>query len=278
MSLDRTIRYVSAAGESIDFCAGGPWHASDTDLFDVNAPYASGNGAVMGFVDEMRTNALAARLSCGSLEDRDQLFDVFTADLANETPGRIYAGDWYCHAYITGVAVRRWHISDGILDCDLVILRTSGRWTHELSKFMPRSDRGIGLNYRHGYPYNYSGIDKNASIIQNPSVIPAPVSINIYGPAENPSVIIDGNHYEVEASVKDGGRLLINGATKKIALFDEYGNASNAFDKRRGVQREGSGSYIFHRLPQGAHSVQWDGSFGLDVTVYETREERRWAS
>ena len=277
MSLDRTIAYVSSKGERIDFCEGGPWHAVSTDLFDMDVPYVLGNGAILGFSDGARTNALGVRLKCGSSEERDRLFDIITTDIANETPGTIYLGDWYSAGYVIGAAVTRWHISEGTLSADLGLLRTTRFWTCDHSQFLQRGDRGIGLNFPFNFPFNFWGRTANGSHVSTESAIPAPVTLTIYGPAQNPRVSIGGNAYEIEGNVVEGGKLVIDGIAKTITLLDEWGNSENAFSKRRGTQREGSGSYIFHRLPQDIHPVTWDGSFAMTITVHERREERRWS-
>lgn len=271
---------MSSSGKEVSFVSNdavGPWRTTSTDLFDVQADYIAGNGAVLGFADGLQVNKLSVRLVGGSLEERDELFDVLAYNLANETPGKIYTGAWYCPAYIIGAAVDRWHISEGALSCDLEVLRCSKRWTRDLTSSYTRRDHGAGLNFPFDFPFNFATKSSEGSTITNPSALPAPISLRIYGPAENPRVSIGGNAYMVDASVRNGGQLLIDGQNKTITLYDEYGNAENAFGKRRGIQREGSGSYCFHRIEQGIHTVEWDGTFAFDVTVFETREERRWA-
>lgn len=91
----------------------------------------------------------------------------------------------------------------------------------------------------------------------------------VYGPCSNPRITIGGNVYRVDVSVPDGGHLTIDPLSRTVALTDSRGGVVNAFgDASRGCG-EGSGEYVFERLPEGVSEVSWSNSFSFTAIVYE---------
>lgn len=91
----------------------------------------------------------------------------------------------------------------------------------------------------------------------------------VYGPCSNPRITIGGNVYRVDVSVPDGGYLTIDPLSRTVVLTDSRGGVVNAFgDASRGYG-EGSGEYVFERLPEGVSEVSWSNSFSFTAIVYE---------
>ena len=66
------------------------------------------------------------------------------------------------------------------------------------------------------------------------------------------------------------------GVGTSVYMIEEDGSVSNLYDaRRRGA--EGSGSYIFERMPAGAITVAWPQSFGVDVVTIEERGALSWS-
>ena len=60
-------------------------------------------------------------------------------------------------------------------------------------------------------------------------------------------------------------------------IVNADGSTADAFPQaRRGVGLDG-GEYIFQPLPPGRHEIEWDGSFGIDLTWYEEEGEPPWS-
>ena len=90
--------------------------------------------------------------------------------------------------------------------------------------------------------------------------------------------MIGANRYQVDASVPEGGRIEIDGASavKTVVMVDAQGNRSNLFGKaRRGAGLDG-GEYIFQPLEPGIQQIAWRNDFDFDVTVVEERTEPPW--
>ena len=62
-----------------------------------------------------------------------------------------------------------------------------------------------------------------------------------------------------------------------MTIVNADGSTADAFPQaRRGVGL-GGGEYIFQPLPPGRHEIEWDGSFGLDLTWFEEEGEPPWS-
>lgn len=106
--------------------------------------------------------------------------------------------------------------------------------------------------------------------------------ITFFGPCANPYVVIAGNVYGVTGvSATFGERIVIDPLgirTPGAAVYHvgKYGETTNLYSKRRrGV--EGSGSYVFERLPYGESYASWPQSFGVDIEVIEERGTPPWS-
>ncbi len=222
---------------------------------------------------------ISAATQDGGREAYRRMADAFEFDAAAGKPAALTVNGYGARAYATAVGVSE-DDSFGLYEvtCQVRFVVDGGLWTMEHPRFFAAGS-GDGLNYPYDYPYNFgSGTGQH---VANPGSPPAPVVITVYGPAEGPKVVIAGNSYEVDAAVDAGGRLVIDGLAKTITLYDAYGRAENAFSTRRGVQREGSGSYVFQRVPRGQSPVSWDGGFSFEARVVEVRsspipEVPRW--
>ena len=279
--LKKTIEYVNHLGESVNLC-GDCIFCDSKRLDDWSLGYSTMGGRSFGFIRPQKTVDLTVKVIAGSDEEglnaRNRLFEIAEKDVLVEVPGRIVYNGWYVRCWVVDSSKDLYWFNWLGAKYTLKVLMDDPVWTKEHVFSMAKDGSGTGLNFPYNFPYNFSGSANDASYIENPGIMGAPVKITVYGPASNPYVIIGKYRYEVETDVKSGGRLVIDGIEKTITLYDEYGNAENAFSKRRGVQRPGSGSYVFQTVDPGDNLVSWDGSFAFDVVLYEQRSERRWGS
>ena len=140
------------------------------------------------------------------------------------------------------------------------------------------------LDYPHDYPHDYGGAFGSYGSHAITSEGPCLLGITFFGPCANPYCRVASssltNTYGVDSSAAPGERIVIDPLGKKVVggsiyLVSSYGERTNLFDKRRrGV--EGSGSYIFQRMPGGEMHVSWPQSYGIDVAVIEERTALPW--
>ena len=107
----------------------------------------------------------------------------------------------------------------------------------------------------------------------------APLRFVVYGPCVNPAVRIDGNWYRVDVTVPDGGYLVVDplATPRSVTLVAADGSTADAFAKARRGNGSGSGEYICQPASPGVHEVEWDRSFGFDLTWYEEEGEPPWS-
>lgn len=140
------------------------------------------------------------------------------------------------------------------------------------------------LDYPTDYPHDYGGMigTYGSRTIMSEGV--CSIGVTFFGPCANPYCRVASssltNTYGVDSSADSGERIVIDPLGKKVVggsvyLVSSYGELTNLFDKRRsGV--EGSGSYVFQRLPGGEMRVSWPQSYGIDVSVIEERTALPW--
>lgn len=208
---------------------------------------------------------------------KDALSEILDTDANSGKLGKLYNGDWYVSCILKSSSKDIWWYEDIAARFSLVFYVPKTLWTRENSKqFWNSTSGGIDhLDYPHDYPYNYR-LSLSNSTIDNPGYLPAPVKFTVYGPASHVRIVAAGNVYEIDTSLEQGDVLTIDGLSKTIVKKKPNGEAVNAFHLRRGVQRMGSGSYVFEPLPPGLSEIYWDGSFGFDAVAYEQRSESRW--
>lgn len=273
------ISYENHLGETLDVNGAGIYiDASSFDNWEWK--YSLLNGRVAGFyrepVEISAPVTIIAKSEEAGLLCRDALYRIAEKDVLAKRPGRMVYNGWYMRCYVVSSS-KDMHWYDGaIAEYELRVLAESPVWVrdHELS--LPKNGYGIGLNFPYNFPYNFAGASKDAPYIENPGIDDAAIVATVYGPASNPYITIGGNRYEVAVEVKSGGKLVIDSDNRTITLYDEYGNTENVFSKRRGVQRAGSGSFVFQKVPPGMHRIAWDGSFALSILLHERQSERRW--
>ena len=86
----------------------------------------------------------------------------------------------------------------------------------------------------------------------------------VYGRAVDPSIRIGSNLYQVNATIAQGGYLVIDSRNKEIYEIQRLGNRVDHIRNRlRGSK--GSGQYIFEEISEGYNDVAWDNTFGFDL-------------
>ncbi|MDU5899467.1 MAG: hypothetical protein E6Z40_07480, partial [Bifidobacterium sp.] len=170
-------------------------------------------------------------------------------------------------------------ITPGMVESQLTMLLPDPWWRREsLNVFhMQTFEDSQWLDLPCDLPCDLGGMAAIRTV-RNPTPIRQPARITIYGPCTNPYVVIGANRYQVDASVPEGGRIEIDGASavKTVVMVDAQGNRSNLFGKaRRGAGLDG-GEYIFQPLEPGIQQIAWRNDFDFDVTVVEERTEPPW--
>lgn len=270
----RNLRYVSASGEEFELDAPEATVGRALPLFSRALSYELGYRGVSAVSRDAREVSLEARVS--DWAEVDRMRRAFDADAEAATPGTlVYCGEWEASALV--MACETTDVSRGVISLEMTVVLTDGVWRRwRTTSFVPSSGTGdIGLDYPHGYPYDYASSGRRSDLDGCPWAA-CPVRITVYGPAQDPYVKIGGNRYQVEVTVPAGAVLEIDGAAKTIRLVSSSGAVTDCFAQGVRGSGAGSGEYVFERVPAGQSAVTWDGTFGFDVSACDEDTEPPW--
>lgn len=206
------------------------------------------------------------------VQARKKLFEVLETDVLNNARGRLYYHGQYVLCNAVTSKKKDWNMG---VDFALVYIKFVTDWpywiTEETFEYLPYSgaeSKSIGgQNYPYNYPHNYTNTQKGNGIIRNEHYADCNFSMTIYGKSLNPRVSIGGHVYEVLTSVDDGEYMVIDSKSKTIKRYKANKQVVNEFGSRN------MESSVFQLIPTGKSNVLWDGSFGIDITLYHERSE-----
>lgn len=210
----------------------------------------------------------------------DELRRLADRDMSEGTPGRLEVDGWSQRAYVTKAepsSISRSHVT-----MSLTVVLLDGVWRKgHTEQYMPsHAADGVGdsLDLPYDLPYDL-GAPSARQYIEAGEWGAAPLKAVVYGPCINPAFRIAGNRYAVDATVQDGGRIEIDplASPRRVTIVNADGSTADAFPRARRGDGLGGGEYIFQPLPPGRHEIEWDGSFGLDLTWYEEEGEPPWS-
>lgn len=210
----------------------------------------------------------------------DELRRLADRDVAMATPGTLAVDGWSQRAYIT--AADPSSISRAHMAAKLTVVLLDGVWrkghTVAFEQLTATSGDGEFLDLPYDLPYDL-GVPSTRRYVDVGEWGAAPLRFVVYGPCVNPAVRIDGNWYRVDVTVPDGGYLVVDplATPRSVTLVAADGSTADAFAKARRGNGLGSGEYIFQPASPGVHEVEWDRSFGFDLTWYEEEGEPPWS-
>ena len=210
----------------------------------------------------------------------DELRRLADRDVAMATSGSLSMDGWAQRAYITKAepsSISRDHVA-----MSLTVVLLDGVWrkghTVPFEPLTATTGGGGFLDLPYDLPYDLA-VPSPRSYIDVGGWGAAPLKFTIYGPCTNPAVRIDGNWYRVDVTVPDGGYLVVDplAVPRSVTLVNADGSTVDAFPKAHRGDGLGSGEYIFQPASAGTHEIDWDKSFGFDLTWYEEEGEPPWS-
>lgn len=210
----------------------------------------------------------------------DELRRLADRDVAMATPGTLAVDGWSQRAYIT--AADPSSISRAHMAAKLTVVLLDGVWRkgHAVAfeQLTATSGDGEFLDLPYDLPYDL-GVPSTRRYVDVGEWGAAPLRFVVYGPCVNPAIRIDGNWYRVDVTVPDGGYLVVDplATPRSVTLVAADGSTTDVFAKARRGNGLGSGEYVFQPASPGVHEVEWDRSFGFDLTWYEEEGEPPWS-
>lgn len=276
------IYYESSSGKIIDL-KGKTYRLQTGSFFDYewnyeSTTYTNRNGGSIdkftrGITKEDIKIAVTARSKELYYEALNELFETIEADVRKLKPGKLYVGDYYLSCYMYKTKKENWEHGAQFLDNTLYVVAEYPFWCREKKfSFFPQNtgrDDSEFLDYPFDYPYDYA-CDLTVSYMDNDNYADSDFLMVIYGPCVSPGVTIGGHLYNVDTILYDGELLTID-SRKNTAIRTRYnGITVNEFNARNKDYN------LFKKIPNENNVVNWNTSFGFDVTLFQERSEPKW--
>lgn len=270
--------YKNHLGEEIHFGEDGIF-ANTSDIHDYKWDVASINNKISKFKKNIQKRTIPVIIACNSesegIQKRNTIFEVFEKDVLSGIAGKLIIGDYYFKCYITDSKKSNYLNHRNYMELDLEAQSEHPYWIKEnLTKFATGEfAKGSDMDYNSDFPFDYSS-NLRATSLMNSSFADSNFRLIVFGECVNPTVIIAGHPYTVNATIKQGEYLTVDSIEKKIFLTKSDCTTENCFNLR---DRE---SYIFEKIPPGRSEVSSTSDsevdFAFEITVYDERGEPKW--
>lgn len=277
-----SLTYLPGTGDEdrqpVDLYSSQCWIGSIPELRTVEWDYDVTPGNLTGVTCPAVERHV--KLICTNPAILDSMRAMFDADLLNRTPGTLTVnGEWSHRCYLT--ASEPDETSPSTVTAQLTIVLLDGVWRRDADTIqcvVHQGDTGnTWLDLPFDLPFDLQAPRMSASVT---NTLPYGVKwrMIVYGPASNPRVSIGGNEIMVDVLVPDGGYLTIDAIARTVVLTAANGDVTNVFGKARRGIGQGSGTYVFEPIAPGTSVIEWDGSFGFDLTPVEERSVPPWST
>ena len=198
-------------------------------------------------------------------------FETAETDIINKSPGKLYWNEHYLECFIIEQStVPSDDFFGAIRTCQ--IFAPYPFWVKEETKSFTTESIGTSdfLDYNYGYNYDYSVSDVGSIIWATGHYAPSNFRLVIFGPVINPQIVIDGSIYQVLDTIDTNDYIIIDNRANTIIKYLNNGTQQNRFDYRN------KDSNIFKPIPGGNVTINWNGDFGFDLTLFFERSEPAW--
>ena len=205
----------------------------------------------------------------------DKLLKVIEADVVNEQDGKLYTDNgYYLKCKVIASQKSDWRIRNPIVYADFTILTDRPVWIQEQTKqFLPSetSEDTEGLDFPFDFEFDFAADQTGVAHWEIDHYTSSHFLMRIYGPCENPRILVNGYPYQVFTSLASGDYLEINSRKNTVIKYLANGTTENCYNSRLFYPR------IFEKIPSGALTFNWSGAFGFDVVLYIERSEPKWS-
>ena len=274
----RRLRYVSGTGSmAVEMDGPSTYSGTAAGIRGREWAYSIGYRSLAGASRPARECSLSVAFADG--READHMRRLADRDMLNGTPGRLVADGWEQRCYISKSDVAA--VFGGFHSAELTVVLLDGVWRRGHTLSFERSASAEGgdfLDLPCDLPHDLAAPSPRTRF-EAGEWGETPLRLVIFGPVIDPSVRIGGNLYRVDVTVPEGGHLVVDplASPRSVTLVNADGSTVDAFSKARRGDGLGGGEYIFQPAPPGANEVEWDRSFGFDLTWYEEEGEPPWS-
>lgn len=265
--------HTNSANETLDFNALGIY-ANYNDLRDFEWSVQTYNERITGFYKGIEEKTIPFTFVVDkekAAEIKNKFYEHFEKDVASLKKGFFEINGYKYYCYITKSAKANYLINKKILNLSIKTKSDKPYWIKETTKtvnFAQQEQSSDALVYSFTYPFIYRG--GNSVNFTNDNFTSSELLIRIFGPAENPLVVINDNIHQVNAAIDSTEYLEISTEEKTIYKYSKFGDKTNLFNYR-------NKSYnIFKPMPAGPVSITANGDFKIELVMIEKRGEPKW--
>ncbi|MCD8198250.1 MAG: hypothetical protein LUE24_13980 [Lachnospiraceae bacterium] len=279
------IYYLNTAGEKIIL---SEWPIAVTDLTQlygrkwktsIKENKAKSRASVLYTYRTTAEFKLDISIYADSKSEYEEVMNNFEAvtdyDVANNTPGKLYVGEYYLPCFIRDTSPSDYEELFYTVNEKLTVYSTNPHWLREAkNSYIAHTEESSGeeqeyLNFDYNFDYNYASTSGYGAL-SNETNTGCDFLMTIYGAIENPAIYINGHLYQVYVTLGTNEYLTIDSRDSTIVLTSATGKTTNVYSLRN------QDSYIFQQIPAGTSTVYWAGTFGFDITLFEKRSEPLW--
>lgn len=272
------IVYISGVGGDAYRLNDGIYVGRPSDLFSREWSYSIGYASVSSATRKARTARLKAFFA--DVAKADAFRRACDRDVSRGVAGTLNVDGWSQRCMVMESAADK--VSEGFFTAELTVVLLDGVWrkghTDSFELLTAAAGDGEFLDLPYDLPYDL-GVPSTRKYVDISGWGEAPLRLTVYGPCVNPAIRIDGNWYRVDVTVPDGGYMVVDplATPRSVTVVGPDGSVTDAFPKSRRGDGLGGGEYIFQPASPGTHEVEWDRSFGFDLTWYEEESEPPWS-
>ena len=215
----------------------------------------------------------------GNIEKRkrllDELHDAAEYDIVQNNPGVIWFGDYYIKCFITLSDTHASSESSYRTDKKIEIYCPYPFWIKEATKqFLPQSssDTTDGLDFPFDFAFDFASDQVGIAKWSVDHYAPSDFQMIIYGPCTEPRILINDHPYQIHTELEASDYLIIDSRKNTVTKYLANGTAVNLYNSRNFKYS------VFEKIPAGDLTINWNGSFGFDITLYLERSEPKWGT
>lgn len=233
-------------------------------------------------VEEFRRDAATYKVIIDFLGDKreraenaNRFADLCEEDIFRKFPGTLFLNGYKIKCFVIGSEIGAKDSRTRMERIEAKIYAPYPVWVMEEKKsFYPdsaeRRDDYAFLEYPYDYSYDYSRPKSGTENWYIDHYRDSNFEMTIYGPCVDPKIIVNGYPYQVNDTLEAGEYIVIRSREKKVMKYLSNGTIQSIFEKR---EKKNS---VFKRIPSGELILNWDGTFGFDLTIYKERGAPKW--
>lgn len=208
-------------------------------------------------------------------ENMNDFFEACETDVIEMTPGKLFFNNEYLVGYFISHETEPASEFYGYEHTASFLAPYPFYITNSTRNFYPAGSgagepTADGLDYNYDYNYDYAAAVEGSQNWIVDHFTESEFEMTIYGPCENPRIMINGYPYEVFDSLEQNEYMVINSRNNTVVKYRSNGTTLNIYDLRA---KEES---IFKKIPAGNLSVNWSAAFGFTLTLFLERGEPTW--